>query len=76
MVTKKTEQDATKKTDQPATLYEVLTEAANGHRTVHRVTAASETAAQCAVADTLEHGARVLGVAPPGRGLGSGDTTG
>ncbi|MFG2052678.1 hypothetical protein ACGFI9_01485 [Micromonospora sp. NPDC048930] len=51
--------------------YEVLVEAANGHRTVHRVQAADKAAAERAV--TVDDGDKVLDAAPAGSGVGSGD---
>src|SRR5690349_5964131 len=50
-------------------LYEVLIEAANGHRTVRRYVASSADVA----ASGVEAGFEVLGVARAGAGLGSGD---
>jgi len=52
--------------------FEVLTQAPNGHRTVHRVTAKDRGAAERAISDTLDDGVRVLGTAAAGCGLGSG----
>jgi hypothetical protein len=53
--------------------FEVLTEAPNGHRTVHRFRAASLADARSAVEAGLPHGSTVLDAAPAGSGLGSGD---
>ena len=56
--------------------FEVLTETPNGHRTVHRVRAKDQAAAEKAVADLLDvdapRGAVVVAAAPDGSGLGSG----
>src|SRR5690349_10153665 len=56
-------------TSSSAQLYEVLIEAPNGHRTVRRYVASNADVAGSAV----EAGFEVLGVAPAGAGLGSGD---
>jgi len=66
---------ATSKTT-PATagaLYEVLTEAANGHRTIHRFRADSVEAARSAVQADLAAGSVVLDAVEAGTGLGSSD---
>lgn len=52
--------------------FEVLTQAPNGHRTVHRTRAKDRSAAEQAISDTLDGGVRVLGVSAAGCGLGSG----
>jgi hypothetical protein len=52
-------------------VHEMLTESADGHRTVHRVRARDRAAAEKAV--TVPDGATVLGVSLAGCGLGSGD---
>jgi hypothetical protein len=54
-----------------APLWEVLTEAPNGFRTVHRFRAADEAVARAAV--DVPDGGRVLATAPAGLGFGSGD---
>lgn len=54
----------------PWILYEVLTEMDNGHRTIHRFSATSVEAASQSIAD---EGHNVIGAAPAGHGLGSGD---
>lgn len=53
-------------------VFEVLSEAPNGHRTVHRFRAKDRAAAEKQVADDLEQG-QVIGAAAAGGGLGSGD---
>lgn len=53
-------------------LFEVLTEASNGHRTVHRVRAKNRKAAETALGEMLDGGVGVLGTSPASRGLGSG----
>lgn len=53
-------------------LFEVLTEAPNGHRTVHRLRAKDRTTAEKQVSANLD-GRKVLGTAVAGAGLGSGD---
>ncbi len=53
-------------------VFEVLSEAPNGHRTVHRFRAKDRAAAEKQVADDLEQG-QVIGAAAAGTGLGSGD---
>jgi hypothetical protein len=52
-------------------LFEVLTEASNGHRTVHRFRAKDRATAEKQVSD--EAAGRVIGAAVAGAGLGSGD---
>ena len=54
-------------------LFEVLTEAPNGHRTVHRFRAKDRAAAEKRVRDELDPGKTVVGAAVAGAGLGSGD---
>lgn len=66
--------DAQLQTREPGQLFEVLTEAPNGHRTVHRVNAPTLAAAQKLVADSLDEGVTVLGASAAGCGLGSGDS--
>ncbi|SFT96912.1 hypothetical protein SAMN05660657_04297 [Geodermatophilus amargosae] len=43
----------------PDELFEVLTQREDGHQTVHRVTASSKAAAECAVAEATEGDRRV-----------------
>ncbi len=57
----------------PGDVWEVLSQQANGHRTVHRVRAAGRDEAERTVNDALDGGAQVLGSALAGEGLGSGD---
>lgn len=54
-------------------LYEVLTEASNGHRTVHRFRAGSVDDARSTVEADLPIGSTVLDAGPAGTGIGSGD---
>jgi phage/plasmid primase-like uncharacterized protein len=54
-------------------LHEVLTEAANGHRTVHRFRAQSVEAARTAVEAELPAGSVILDADVAGNGLGSSD---
>ncbi|WP_100498319.1 hypothetical protein [Geodermatophilus chilensis] len=65
--------DRQTQTDESGEVFEVLTEAPNGHRTVHRVRAKDRAAAVKAVTPDLADGTQVLGVAVGGAGLGSGD---
>jgi hypothetical protein len=69
-----TDKPAIEVTD-PANLetFEVLTENANGHRTVHRVAATSAAAASKKLEETLDNGVKVIAVDKAGRGLGSGE---
>jgi hypothetical protein len=62
--------DAQLETGPAEPLFEVLTEQPNGHRTVIRLRAMARSAAE-KTADVPD-GARVLGVAEAGTGLGSG----
>ncbi len=78
MATKKQTVDAPTQADQqtrtePGEVWEVLAQQANGHRTVHRVRASGRDDAERAVRDALDAGARLLGSALAGQGLGSGD---
>jgi hypothetical protein len=59
-------------TDERLELFEVLVEARNGHRSVHRVQAKDRSAAGKSVAETLDEGAVVVAAARAGLGLGSG----
>ncbi len=54
-------------------VFEVLTEAPNGHRTVHRFRAKDRATAEKQVRDDLDGGQQVVGAAVAGAGLGSGD---
>ncbi len=78
MAAKKQTVDAPVQSDQqtrtePGDVWEVLSQQANGHRTVHRVRAAGRDEAERTVNDALDYGARLLGSALAGQGLGSGD---
>jgi hypothetical protein len=56
-----------------AELYEVLTVAPSGFRTVHRLRAKDRGTAEAEVTESLVEGHSVLGAAKAGCGLGSGD---
>lgn len=61
----------TKKAAEPEPVpFEVLTETANGHRTVHRLIATDQAAAVAEVEASLDPGSEVLASAPVGEGLG------
>ncbi|WP_433283343.1 hypothetical protein [Micromonospora sp. CA-244673] len=57
----------------PGSAFEVLVEAANGHRTVYRVTAADAAAAKVVVTAMVDVGSAGLDAAEPGNGIGSSD---
>jgi hypothetical protein len=73
MTTKKAAESEPRQTQTGDRLYEVVTQLPNGHRTVHRLYAASQAAAVAYVEEHLDSGAVVvesgqgpLGSDPPG----------